>query len=447
MAYDNIPLPTQVLWHRFSYLIKANNSGQLVWSKRIEAVQSVKVAVALNGSGYIIGESGNGVVELGNNIALTLNNPYHFVAGFNAAGQFQWIETISGVSEDYSHEIAIDPAGNAVIAKVAINHPSSPYSASFGSTTFPANPDVGMNLLLMKITSNGTLLWGRIIPNLGSNYSASMGLDIDAGGEIVLAAAYKNLVQFNDSVGYYPHINGQEDIIISRFTGQGGYLWSQTIAVGGTINFARVGLDNDANVYVGGKIYGLTASSDIAFGNNITFSSSTNTFSFLAKLSGNANEISGRVYLDINSSGTQNTNEAGLPQIPVLVQTSATPVLSQPNGNYIFYTTPGNYQVTIPQVPTYYLANPASHSASFIGTGNRDTANHFGFQPIEAADDLQVLAATLNFVRAGSTHKVRVFYRNVGTTVMNGTVSLSFDTMMTFVSAVPVASTVNGLVA
>lgn len=102
---------------------------------------------------------------------------------------------------------------------------------------------------------------------------------------------------------------------------------------------------------------------------------------------------------------------------------------SQENGHFQIYTTEEGIVTTqvISQFPTYYMTNPASHESNFIGFGNSDSVD-FCVEPIAGINDLIIsVYPIINAPRPGFDTGYRIFYRNIGTTQLSGSISFEFD--------------------
>ena len=150
------------------------------------------------------------------------------------------------------------------------------------------------------------------------------------------------------------------------------------------------------------------------------------------------NEISGNVRLDTNFTGCD-ANDVPTPNL-IITTTNGTETLSTltlNNSIYQLFPNEGNYTTTIAsQLPNYFNSFPNSHNSNFVGYGSTETAD-FCLQASGIVDDLSVsLYPLFGHPRPGFNTTYQLVYRNNGTTVQNGNLSLVFDdTKIQFINA------------
>ncbi len=424
------------------FLLKLNSAGQLVWGKRLDA-EFLKVATDAAGNGYLTGIFTIPLLALGNNVTVAHQggNAFStgFVANFNPTGQFQWAKQIGGINAE-PDQVQVDAAGNAFILGT--------FWQTFNLGTFalagaPGRPD----LFLLKLNNAGNVLWGKSMENLGINFgrfgfTASPMLELDAAGNAVVANAFVNTVRLSPNDYLYSRADTISDVAVVKFSDAGTYLWSERVGGPGYINHSGLAVSGNGNVFLSGEISPVfTPGVTTNFGPSVTLAT-TGIKAFVSSMLGRANQAGGMVFLDQNNSGTRDAGEPALAQMGVSLAGSPLPALSMPNGRYRLYTGAGTHQVGIPQTPPYYTLAPGSHSVTFAGLGQVDTVRHFALQPIPNKQDLEVSLVQVTAPRPGFTYRTKVTYRNAGTVVMNGSVKLHSDTLLTFLNATPATNTV-----
>ena len=182
-------------------------------------------------------------------------------------------------------------------------------------------------------------------------------------------------------------------------------------------------------------------------------SSGTNKVVWFKNQGINQNTIKGIVRLDTEGNGC-GPNDAKLPNILVSTTegTHSYATLTFRNeyaGQYRLYVGQGNFQTTVmSDLPNYFVLNPLSHSSTFTGYGNIDTAD-FCIEPIGVVNDLSVALYPLDEARPGFNATYQLVYKNIGTTTLTGQATLQYDnTKMQFLNAgtsTPSSQTVNAL--
>jgi hypothetical protein len=411
-----------------SFIIKAGPNGQHLWSKRLE-VDDMELAVKANGDGYLTGSFATSTLNLGNGITLPhYGSPAYstgFAASFNAAGQFQWAQMIGG---PYVNPVRIrtDQAGDAVIAGVYQD------SLRYGTTTLTGAPG-SEDFFLMKINSAGNLQWVRGIENLGTNlnfvgFASGPQLELDGDGNAVISNVHEGPVKLTGSVTHTPSTN-TSDILVAKYSGSGNFLWFLPVGGPGFEVLTGMGVSPNGSVTLSGEVADSAGNPvNTQFG---SISLTTNgEGAFVARIINDGNRIAGSVFVDQNGSGTQDAGEPGAPYVRVQLQTGQS-TFTDANGNFSTFTDSGTYQITLPQVPVYYTNSTGSHTANFTGINQADTTNHFALQPQSSVQDLRVDVAQLNPARPGFLHRTRITYRNMGTTVMSGTLRVVADSLLT----------------
>ena len=163
---------------------------------------------------------------------------------------------------------------------------------------------------------------------------------------------------------------------------------------------------------------------------------------WIVKITDKYNLITGKVFIDANSNGSQDVGELPVVNKKITESNTGRFGFSEQNGNYnVSVLNPGNYSVT-PDLINYYNAIPASHAATFTSIQQTDSLNDFALQPAGVFNDLCVSITPLGPFRSGFNASYMVNFSNVGTTTLNPTVIFFPDNDVSFVSATPVASSV-----
>jgi hypothetical protein len=154
--------------------------------------------------------------------------------------------------------------------------------------------------------------------------------------------------------------------------------------------------------------------------------------------------IAGKVYLDSNNNGVQNANESNAKEMLIKSTNGNLITLTDTTGKYIFvgdslktYTfSPifsNNYFKTVPLSRTITTTNAVAQ---------RFDSLDFAIQSLGTFPDI-ALSLTSGDARPGFNSVSTLTYKNVGTTTLNGTITVTLDAKQTFVSA-DVMPTQNG---
>ncbi|PHR10346.1 MAG: hypothetical protein COA40_14620 [Aequorivita sp.] len=161
------------------------------------------------------------------------------------------------------------------------------------------------------------------------------------------------------------------------------------------------------------------------------------------------NTINGTVTLDLDSNGCT-SNDEPMRQLMVVADngTHSFATFTQPNGEYQLYTNEGTFTTTLnSELPSYYSPNPSFHTSTFVGQNNTDTGD-FCVEPTAVINDLNITFYPLGDARPGFEANYQIVFNNVGTTVLDGNIVISFDDIrLDFLTASePVGSQTNNTV-
>ncbi|MBG44083.1 MAG: hypothetical protein CL530_08945 [Aequorivita sp.] len=161
------------------------------------------------------------------------------------------------------------------------------------------------------------------------------------------------------------------------------------------------------------------------------------------------NTINGTVTLDLDSNGCTNNDEP-MRRLMVVADngTHSFATFTQPNGKYQLYTNEGTFTTSLnSELPNYYFPNPSFHTSTFVGQNNTDTGD-FCVEPTAVINDLNITFYPLDDARPGFEANYQIVFNNVGTTVLDGNIVISFDDIrLDFLNASePVGSQTNGTV-
>lgn len=151
------------------------------------------------------------------------------------------------------------------------------------------------------------------------------------------------------------------------------------------------------------------------------------------------NNITGRVYNDVNSNHMLDSLETGFQDLLLYTMPSNIYTSSNITGDYeIFsYMNTDTLKVIPPNAysqvyPAYYIINQS------------DSNKNFGIIFTPNVKDLQITLTNLTPARPGFNNILRITFKNNGTVTMNGTIKLAFDNSLNYISSNPSQSFING---
>ena len=198
-------------------VIKLDSNGNILWQKMIGSLPD-----ADSGFGIVVDSSGNVYVN-GVQASDTYNGSDYGVIKFDSNGNVLWQKRIGGYYSDLGFDIALDTNNNVYVCGYQ------------NSDTYGLN-DYGV----IKLDTNGNLLWQKKIGGTGSDMVTENSLTVDGSGNV-----YVNGYQLSDT-------NGSYDFGVVKLDTAGNLLWQKKI--GGISSDKGNGLevDGDGNVYLSG---------------------------------------------------------------------------------------------------------------------------------------------------------------------------------------------------
>lgn len=241
-----------------------------------------------------------------------------------------------GNREDRTYAITVDNNGNFYLAGDYMSG-----SLVLGPNTLTNTNVTSTNILLVKLSSDGTVQWAKGFGDAGNDYAKSVA--VDASGNVILVGSFDSDSITFDGTKYFKNICqgcGWKDLFVVKFASNGNVLWAKT-AGGIDWEYANdVATDNAGNIFVAGSF-----SSDTVTFDTVTIAMPNNNLSiFLAKFDAAGNLKWVRAY------GSDLYNEA-------------TGVATDNNGNS--YIT-GNFDDLMMSVGTYSLINNGQTDAFLI---------------------------------------------------------------------------------
>ncbi|MEK7254048.1 MAG: hypothetical protein AAB316_04835, partial [Bacteroidota bacterium] len=221
------------------------------------------------------------------------------------------------------------------------------------------------------------------------------------------------------------------------FGGTGGlYAWDGS-------NFTRYGVDNSRiadnavrNIIIDrfGNKWMTHSSYGVSVFNEIGISS---------RVIAPVNSVRGKVFFDANQDGQHNpgSGEPGIPGQKIWLQPLNQMTFSTFGGKYSFYPMPGAYQIDFqPNAP--FVPTSASPLDLLMADANQ-TGFDFGTWTANPPDSIGVDVIS-GVVRCNSTANIWLQATNYGLLEADVTVTLTFDNLLTFISAEPPPVSVQG---
>ena len=233
-----------------------------------------------------------------------------FVVKLNSSGNLVWAKRFGGAFDDKATEAAFDTSGNVYItgffADVADLDP--------GTGTLFVTSAGATDIFVVKLDSNGNLVWARTAGSTNTDEGA--GLAVDTAGNVHVTGAFTGTVDFDPGTGTSNLTSGgaaSTDAFLWKLDTNGNLVWARRAGGTGIDKGNAVTVDGSGNVLSTGHFQG-TADFDPL---NLT---SAGTFDvFVLKLDVNGNLTWARAFggvaidngLDLVLDGAGNVYLAG----------------------------------------------------------------------------------------------------------------------------------------
>ena len=219
------------------------------------------VVVDATGNSYVCG-SFNETMQVGTQTLTSAGTSDIYVAKYAPDGVPLWAVRAGSPSNgstslgrDIAYAIALDPAGNIVIAGTASS------GADIGPLHIPVSPQYDSRVFVAKLTSDGAFIWARAfeVPSQGP-----VGLDVAGNGDIALTGNFSGRADFG---GIALLSVGMVDAFVAKLNGNATVLWAR--GIGSTNNGIaqrgrQVRFDRDGSIVAFGQ-----------FGNSSDFGGTT----------------------------------------------------------------------------------------------------------------------------------------------------------------------------
>jgi uncharacterized delta-60 repeat protein len=196
-------------------LAKRDPAGTIQWQRVLGGSGNdfgYSVAIDSSNNVYVTGSTGS--TGAGSNDLL--------VAKYNSSGTIQWQRVLGGSGTDAGRSVAIDSSDNVYV---------------FGDTG--STGAGGVDFLLAKYNSSGTIQWQRVLGGSGSDAGRSVAID---SSDNVYVLGYEN------STGA-----GGFDFLLAKYNSSGTIQWQRVLGGSGNDFGESVAIDSSDNVYVLGR--------------------------------------------------------------------------------------------------------------------------------------------------------------------------------------------------
>lgn len=201
------------------FVVKYDANGNKIWSKGLPGM-GIAGGRAISSDGfentYIAGSFEENII-IDNVVFNSTTAPYNdiFISKFSPSGTLIWAKQFGGTGDDYARGIDVDASGNIYVSGVFSN------SINFDGLILTAAGS--SDIFLIKMDSNGNIIWGKKIGNNGAEEGCEM--EVNENGEVFITGGFSQsitlgLTNFN-SIGF-------RDVFIAKLDSSGNFIWAKS---------------------------------------------------------------------------------------------------------------------------------------------------------------------------------------------------------------------------
>lgn len=231
-----------------AFVAKYGADGSLLWVQQMGSaagISTIARSVTTDASGNVyVGGDFRGAISIGPYNLTSSGDKDGFVAKFGSDGSVQWANRWGGVNTEYIQGVAVDGAGNVVVA---------------GSTQ-PVGSSAYFILQVEKFSPVGTNIWAEQIGNTSGGNANAGGICTDTAGNVFVAGLFRGTVDFDPGARTH-NVNGGVlgSTYVLKLAPNGSFGWvSAFISQDSTAQSQSGGLalDGSGNIIVGGYHHG-----------------------------------------------------------------------------------------------------------------------------------------------------------------------------------------------
>jgi hypothetical protein len=260
-ANNNITIGQTILkgkGDRDGLIIKSDKTGKILWAKNIGGPNLdwiYNATTDANGNIYVCGKYGD-FAEFDSKNPLstrTTSGLDGFVAKYDKDGNFIWVKTINGTSQEIIYSVAIDENGNIYLAGYTGGTADMDPSTSIVNITSLKNADG----FLIKLDANGKYIWHI---QLGSNTASDEATNviIDKAGNPIVLGYFSGTMDIDPTSGVTNLVapTSNENAYLCKYTSDGKLNYGILIGSTASCNIRDAVIDVNDNISICGRFSG-----------------------------------------------------------------------------------------------------------------------------------------------------------------------------------------------
>ncbi len=174
-----------------------------------------------------------------------------FIQKLDPAGNFLWVLNYTGGSWELINSLTIDGAGNLY----AIGYYAGTVDFDAGPGTFPLTSNGGNDLVILKISPAGNLIWAKSLGGVSNEEGLFIGCD--ATGNIYAGCLFSGSVDFDPGPGTSTLTSsGGMDVGVFKLDPSGNLVWAVSFGTTSSEAFSGMDVSNAGDVILTGSFSG-----------------------------------------------------------------------------------------------------------------------------------------------------------------------------------------------
>ena len=225
----------------------APGSGADEWAARLGGTgHDIAAAVAVDGGGHVVVTGRfTGAANLGGGTLGSAGGDDVFLARYTADGTHLWSRRFGGAGNDRGNAVAVDAAGNVLVAG------SFEHTASFGGSVLASAGT--WDGFVAKFAPDGTHLWSQRFGDGGLD--AVHAVAVDGAGNVLLGGTFQGVVSFGGTP-LATSRSSVRDLFVARLSPAGAHQWSRGLQGDGDGAVNALAVDAAGNVALAGYFAG-----------------------------------------------------------------------------------------------------------------------------------------------------------------------------------------------
>jgi hypothetical protein len=224
------------------FVAKFDARGSNLWARAIGGSGDERVyGIALDPAGNVYaGGHFFETVDFGGDVRTSTGSNDLFAVKYDSPGNLVWVFTGGGANRDQGFQLGLDAATNLYICGTFTG------TATYGGTTL-TNAGGGYDLVLLKLSPTGQLVWAR--RGGGTGTDEPRGMTVDAAGNSYVVGVFGGTANYGSTNLVSA---GGLDAVVLKYDPDGNLLWEFSGGSSTDDEAKRVTVDAAGNVYFNG---------------------------------------------------------------------------------------------------------------------------------------------------------------------------------------------------